>query len=313
MGGALFDRIAVADWSAKAAPATGQDSIWIATLDVVDRSGPGPLTVTNPPTRLAALDQIATLAEPGRRTLLGVDFSLGFPAGTATAAGLEGTAWEVMWAHLAAEITDDERNRNNRFVVAERINRAIRAGAAETGSAGVAQDAAAGPFWGCPPHQATAALTTTKPPRQPRWPDEWRVVEALLRAAGHRPFSAWQLLGAGAVGSQSLMGIAVLERLRQSLGPRMAVWPFTTGFDLDNSLDPDVELVVAEVWPSLRDVVVAPGKVKDAAQVESTARWLAGLDSAGELSGLFRPAQTWDADGIINEEGWVLGVTGESG
>jgi hypothetical protein len=246
---------------------------------------------------------MAALAEPGRRTFLGVDFSLGFPSGTAELAGLVGVPWAAMWSYLGASIVDDEKNQNNRFGVAQRLNESM----VESGRGG---QVPVGPFWGCPPSQASASLTTTKPNRAEGWPDEWRTVEQQLRSDGHRPFSCWQLLGAGAVGSQSLVGIAALERLRWNLGSRLAVWPFDTGLDVPPAMD----LVVAEVWPSLWDVKVPIGVVKDAAQVEATARRLAQLDAAGQLRPLFRPKIDERAEStVVDEEGWVLGVIGGGG
>jgi hypothetical protein len=333
MGGPFFDRIAVVDWSANATPKTGPDSIWIAVVDLAEgfdvsarpdvsarlnasvgseataglnesvgseATAGGVLSLTNPSTRREAIGEMSRLAEPGRRTLLGVDFSLGYPAGTAAACGLTGTAWPAMWGHLGAEIVDDERNRNNRFHVASRLNAAM--------------GDAPGPFWGCPPSRTSAALTATKPDRAATWPDEWRSVESELRGARHRPFSAWQLLGAGSVGGQSLVGIAALERLRRTLGDRLAVWPFTTGLGppvFDLPAGDTIELVVAEVWPSLWEVTVPAGVVKDAAQVESTARRLAALDAAGALEEMFRVELDAEAALVVTEEeGWVLGVAG---
>ena len=104
-------------------------------------------------------------------------------------------------------------------------------------------------------------------------PGEYRVVEETLRAQGLRPFSCWQLLGAGAVGSQSLLGIARLHGLRHRLGDRTQIWPFTTGLATPNLGDGAV--VVAEVWPSMHPVVDVDGDVRDAIQVRTTARWLA--------------------------------------
>jgi hypothetical protein len=298
MTGPIFDRIAMVDWSASATPSTGTDSIWIAVLDVA-KTGDGALTLTNPSTRHAALEAMAALAEPGRRTLLGVDFSLGYPTGTAAACGLTGVAWDAMWGHLGAVIVDDERNHNNRFAVASGLNAKMGIGA--------------GPFWGCPPSKASDTLTSTKPDREESWPDEWRVIESRLRRAGRRPFSAWQLLGAGAVGGQSLVGIAALDRLRRNLGRRMAIWPFTTGLQMDLHADQAegvvAEVVVAEVWPSLWDVMVPDGVVKDAAQVEFAARHLAALDESGELEGLFRPELDAEIAAMVTEEeGWLLGM-----
>ena len=125
------------------------------------------------------------------------------------------------------------------------------------------------------------------------------------RDRGHHPFPAWQLHGAGSVGSQSLVGIAGLERLRWNLGARMSIWPFTTG------LRPPVgtDVVVAEVWPSLWPVEVPVGVIKDAAQVEATARRLAAMDCAGDLARCFAPPVAADACvEVVAEEGWVLGA-----
>lgn len=297
----MFDVVAVVDWSARARPATGADSIWIATVEG------GECRVENVSTRTAAVESLASLARPGRRTLVGVDFSLGFPRGTAAAIGVSGTPWTAMWRLLAGEIADGVRNENNRFEVAASLNRRFGAGP--------------GPFWGCPAAQAGRwdALTPTRPPRRAAWPPQWRHVEARLHARGHRPFDAWQLLGAGSVGSQSLLGIAALQRLRDRLGARLCVWPFDTGlvapFDppaagsVDAPAGRNVEMVVAEVWPSLWPVDVPPGAVKDAAQVEATTRRLTALDRAGTLHGTFTPAcdEATRAD-VVAEEGWVLGV-----
>jgi precorrin-8X/cobalt-precorrin-8 methylmutase len=190
-----------------------------------------------------------------------------------------------MAAELGRLVDDDSRNRSNRFQVASELNARI--------------GAAPGPFWGCPPRAASASLTTTKPPPGPL--AEWRTVESVLRERGHRPFSSWQLLGAGAVGSQSLLGIPMVMRLRERLGDRLTVWPFEPV---------DRAIVVAEVWPSLLslDLTVAP--VRDAAQVLGLAEWLAGLDAADGLHELFcldgLAPEVHDV--VVGEEGWVLGV-----
>ncbi|MGK0275290.1 MAG: hypothetical protein ACI9N0_001674 [Ilumatobacter sp.] len=286
----LFERIVVVDWSASSAPTTGADSVWIAVADA------GGIELSNPSTRRVALAKIATAANAAGSTLIGVDFSLGFPRGTAEALGLVGRPWRAMWELLGSEISDDDRNRNNRFAVASRLNADV---AAPT-------EIAAGPFWGCPPAQRTDYLTSTKPARAVRWPPEWRHVESRLRDEGLRPFSAWQLLGAGAVGSQSLVGIAALERLRWNLGERLCVWPFDTGL----AAPTDADVVVAEVWPSRWPVTVPCDMVKDAAQVQATAQRLFDMNSEGTLGALFAPlVESSQLDDVLGEEGWVLGVT----
>ena len=295
----MFDQFVVVDWSANSTPKSGRDSIWIAVHDrTTERS------VTNFPTRAAAESFLVEFFEcdPIATTLIGVDFSLGYPAGTAAALGLHGAPWSAMWTLLADCITDDDRNVNNRFAVAAELNRRFTGGPA--------------PFWGCPPSAASGQLTTTKPAGGKSAATTasssgslapCRVVENVLRVQGHRPFSSWQLLGAGAVGSQSLLGIPRLHALRRRFPDRVHIWPFTTGFGTP-TLDAGA-IVVAEVWPSMLDVGDIGGRVRDAVQVSATARWFADTEAAGELDALFSPALLSDVSAAaIAEEGWVLGV-----
>ena len=295
----MFDQFVVVDWSANSTPKSGRDSIWIAVHDrTTERS------VTNFPTRAAAESFLVEFFEcdPTATTLIGVDFSLGYPAGTAAALGLHGAPWSAMWTLLADCITDDDRNVNNRFAVAAELNRRFTGGPA--------------PFWGCPPSAASGQLTTTKPAggksaattaASPGSLAPFRVVENVLRVQGHRPFSSWQLLGAGAVGSQSLLGIPRLHALRRRFPDRVHIWPFTTGFGTP-TLDAGA-IVVAEVWPSMLDVGDIGDRVRDAVQVSATARWFADTEAAGELDALFSPALLSEVSAAaIAEEGWVLGV-----
>jgi hypothetical protein len=285
---AVFDRYVVVDWSANSAPKLGRDSIWIAVRDS------GDVRIDNLPTRAAAEDFLVELllARPDDPTLIGVDFSLGYPTGTAAALGLQGDAWEATWGLLVEQVVDDRRNVNNRFAVAAALNCRLTAGPA--------------PFWGCPRSHATATLPTTKPVDTEVVP-QWRHVEQVLRRQGRRPFSAWQLLGAGAVGSQSILGIAMIERLRRRVVDRIEVWPFTTGARRPQVSDGVV--VVAEVWPSLIEVEAVDGVVRDAAQVGALAEWLADTDSSGALGDYFSPTLTDRLAAVVTaEEGWVLGV-----
>jgi precorrin-8X/cobalt-precorrin-8 methylmutase len=285
----VFDRFVVVDWSANSAPKLGRDSIWIAQLD----AGGGD-SVTNLPTRRSAEMVIAGICAAGAdtTTLIAVDFSLGYPVGTAAALGLEGMPWSSTWALLTTRVVDDGRNANNRFAVAAELNRRLTATAA--------------PFWGCPPSAAGEYLAPTKAPVPPSLA-AFRACEQVLRGQGRRPFSSWQLLGAGAVGSQSLLGIPMLERLRHRFVDRVDVWPFTTGFrppDLDAGA-----IVIAEIWPSMRELGDHGAMVRDAAQVSATATWLVARDGAGELAALFSPTMSPEVEAAaLVEEGWVLGV-----
>lgn len=306
---ALFDRLIVVDWSANAAPKLGRDSIWIAVFDAVS-----PANASNVATRSAGLDSIhaAIVGAPHRRrTLLAVDFSLGYPSGTARALGLGGVPWESMWRLLCELVVDDERNANNRFAVAGELNRRMME---------LDPGRRAGPFWGCPRTRPTPNLTSTKVAASPL--GEWRHVEALLRSTGSRPFSSWQLLGAGAVGGQSLLGIAALERLRRRLDPEIEwdVWPFTTGFALPHATAVNDAVVVAEIWPSMIEwerPALGATRVRDEAQVIALGNllWEANLD--GRLADLFVPEIVGDAvasapanvaEVVVAEEGWVLGA-----
>jgi precorrin-8X/cobalt-precorrin-8 methylmutase len=283
----VFDRIVVVDWSARSAPATGRDSIWIATLDADG------LRRSNPPTRACAARELATLVDaPDRCTLVGIDVSLGYPVGTAAALGLDGVPWAVTMDLVAESIVDHDDNTNNRFEVAGALNDRIRG---------------PGPFWGCPPSRATAQLTTTKQRGNDAVP-EWRHVERHLRCGGYRPFSSWQLLGAGAVGSQTLLALPMIRRWRDRLGERLAIWPFTTGLR-----SPVVErgsVVVCEVWPSLYGPRLAdPDEVRDAAQVRAVAEILADRDRSDALRAWFAPqVEPEVAAAVVGEEGWILGV-----
>ena len=281
----MFDRVIVVDWSANSRPVRGRDSIWIA---VADRSS-GAIATTNPRTRAEAIDQVATLGCRPGRVLIGVDFSLGYPDGTAHALGLTGVPWRAIWSRLADLVEDHADNSNNRFDVASMLN----------GRIGLIE----GPFWGCPPARRTPTLRSTKPrPSSPSRLGEWRRVEVELRRQGHRPFSSWQLLGAGSVGGQSLLGIPRLVELEARLigdGRRVDVWPFTT-----QGREPTADVVIAEVWPSLYPLPDVAGAVRDEVQVIETARRLTVSPVDMSLAAV--------DDGqrriVCGEEGWVLGA-----
>ena len=290
----MFDRHVVVDWSARNVPATGADSIWVG------QAANGDVTCTNPATRLAAMSALVESlgATPGARVLLGFDASLGYPVGSAALLGLLPATWESVWELLADLATDDERNRNNRFEVAAGLNR--RMGCGE------------GPFWGCPATKRSRHLSSTKPAD---WPvEEYRTVERRLRQQGRRPFSAWQLLGAGSVGSQTLTLLPLLVQLRDQLGERIDIWPFTTGLAAPPTRPG--QIVVVEVWPTMfpidtdrQSAQIAKVRVKDAAQVCATADALRTADLGGRLEHWFAPDIPESAlESVVGEEGWVLGA-----
>jgi hypothetical protein len=227
------------------------------------------------------------------KVLLGFDFPLGYPAGFAARLGLSGPPWLAVWDEIAGRITDDERNRNNRFEVADALNRRVSGGAF--------------PFWGCP----AAPVRTCLGRRHHRRHDseglaERRMVDLYIPSA--QP--CWKLLGVGSVGGQALTGIPVARALRDD--PRWRrqtkVWPFETGLCADLG----ARIVIAEVYPSLWAVSPAPDEPKDRAQVRTVARFLAERDRAGDLAALFAGDPGLDPEQrhrVETEEAWTLGVT----
>ncbi|WP_340425353.1 hypothetical protein [Yoonia sp. GPGPB17] len=119
---------------------------------------------------------------------------------------------------------------------------------------------------------------------------EKRVAEAEAKGA----FPVWQLSGAGAVGSQVIMGLPMLARLRQTFDKDIAVWPF-------EPLTPAIAIV--EIWPSLIakavNATMPEGQIKDAHQVQLLAQTLSGMPP-GDLTQLLEVPTT--------NEGWILGL-----
>ena len=107
---ALFDAYIMVDWSAAAKPALGANSIWIGIL-AKDARLKLQYRGVNIDTRLKARafleDMVAKLTKRGDKVLIGFDFSLGYPAGTAAALGLDTSrqpAWAAMQAPLATKL-----------------------------------------------------------------------------------------------------------------------------------------------------------------------------------------------------------------
>ena len=291
---ALFDSYVMVDWSAESRPKRGKDSIWLAALRRIGGRWEAAAPV-NPPTRAEAAAAIEALLDAeraaGRRVLIGFDFPLGYPQGFAARLGLAGAPWRAVWQEYARLLADDAANGNNRFAVAEALNRRVSGGAF--------------PFWGCPRGSGCATL---EPIHHRRHDSDGLAERRLVDRRARSSQTVWKLVGIGAAGSQALTGIPVVERLKQRFGAALQVWPYETGLAAG-----DAPIMVAEIYPSLFPPVPEPGEVKDAAQVRTTARHFGELDKRGELAALFEgdPALTEaEQQAVIAEEGWVLGVTG---
>ncbi|MDG1788123.1 MAG: molybdopterin-binding protein [Paracoccaceae bacterium] len=271
-----FDTIAVVDWSGgnDTGPKPRKDAIWLGVVRKGETEKP--LYLRNravAETALVAL--IAQEQAAGRRLLIGFDFPFAYPRGFAQA--LIGQADPLaLWDWLEARITD-EKTANNRFDLAAEINRSL---------------GGKGPFWGNALGRDIVGLGRTKKEYSAAPFPEKRRVETLATGS----FSCWQLAGAGAVGSQVLMGLPVLSRLRRRFADDLAVWPF------ESSQKSNAAVVLAEIWPSLISGAVrqaqADGGIRDAHQVRLLAVALSQV-----VPEKLRQMMAVETD----EEGWILG------
>ncbi len=296
----LFDAYVMVDWSAASAPRQGRDSIWIAERRRTGRGGRRTL-LANPPTRQEAtallLLRLERLAADGCRVLAGFDFPFGYPAGTAdrliaSGHGDQSAAWRRLWREISDGMEDDDANRNNRFDLAERLNRRL--------------SGEAFPFWGLPREEPRRFLRRRG--RRAHGVDdlaERRICERYVR----RTQPVWKLAGIGAVGGQALTGIPRVRELRRhaALSGIARIWPFETGL----AHDATAQILFAEIYPSLVAPSRFPDLPKDAGQVDAVTRWLAQTDSDGAIARFFagpgglRPAER---RAVVREEAWILGV-----
>jgi precorrin-8X/cobalt-precorrin-8 methylmutase len=295
----IFDAYVMVDWSAASTPRTGADSIWIHLRE--GEGGEVRERYWNPPTRTGAMallgDILSDLVARDRVVLVGFDFAFGYPAGFAAHLHRRHADWRAVWRELANRIEDDANNANNRFRIAAELNERI--------------SGEGFPFWSCPEAAVGPTLATTKL----RKSDEASLAAfRLTERAGAGPKSVWQLFGAGSVGSQTLLGIAHLERLRRHpwLEDRVRVWPFETGLlTMERPTTDGWRVLLAEVYPSMLPDQPDEGGVKDQRQVRRLARHFARLDRQGRLGPLFAGpagATAEERARIEQEEGWILGI-----
>lgn len=265
-----FDTALMIDWSGGndrgASPKA--DAIWACTA----RKGE-----TEPPVYLRnrqvaetwITDVIDAELAAGRRVIAGFDFPFGYPEGFAKT--LVGSADPLkLWDWFDARI-EDGPDGNNRFDLAGDVN---------------ARFPADGPFWGNGLKRDVPHLPRKKPAIARNGLSEKRCVESLAKGA----FTVWQLSGAGSVGSQVMMGMPVLARLRNRFAGHVAAWPFEVA---------DKALALIEIWPSLFVGRGPDAIIKDAWQVHEVARVVSILETEvlHRMLGVLAP-----------EEGWILGV-----
>lgn len=290
----LFQAYVMVDWSAASKPTTGPDSIWVGVLKRNVRFQMA-FEAHNPPTRAEAdkllsnvLDDLRRKAE---RALVGFDFPLGFPRGTAAALKLPGEPWRALMEFAAKEVKDKPDNTNNRFQVGAKMNRLM------TGEAF--------PFWGAPARDEQTMLSAKRPREHgPSDLPELRFADEAAKGAS----SIWKLYYQGSVGGQALTGLPVVKRLRDARAAR--VWPFETGWKPLAPADvADLDAVLVEVYPSMFATKPSAGEVKDQAQVRGACVRFNALDEKGQLGALFGPSKEHPRREVIErEEGWILGA-----
>ena len=247
--------------------------------------------------------------EKRRRVLVGFDFPYGYPSGFSQALGLSFGLhpWRRVWDFLADKIQDNAKNVNNRFIAAGELNAIVGGNTA-------------GPFWGCPLGTRIANLQRRSPgfPFNSTggvWLQRLRIVEKRLSGTQE----AWKLYGAGSAGSQALVGIPYVYRVRRH--PELAwfsrVWPFETGFTADPSPDRGPFVLHSEIWPGVVKVrtknLLNADKtlIQDQAQVRAMCQWAKEIDDNGQLGRRFdKPTglTTEQIQACVQHEGWVLGA-----
>jgi len=290
----LFQAYVMVDWSAAAKPATGPDSIWIGVLKRNVRFQMA-FEAHNPSTRAEAEKLLQAvlddLKRKNERVLLGFDFPLGFPRGTAAALKLKGAPWRALIDFVAKEVKDKPDNTNNRFQVGAKMNRLM------TGEPF--------PFWGAPARDEQTTLSSKRPREHgPEDVPEFRGAETALKG----PSSIWKLYYQGSVGGQALTGLPVVKRLAEKYKARL--WPFETGWKPLTVTDvSDADVIVAEIYPSMFAAKPGAGEVKDQAQVRGACERFNALDEKSQLAGLFGPSKDDERRTTVEgEEGWILGA-----
>lgn len=277
--------VLMVDWSAAASLGPvkpSKDRCWLAWG--LTGGPPGPLPATEYfRTRGACTSRIAALASAhAGPVLIGLDFPIGYPRDELDRPVLpEGRA---LVEHVAAHVVERADGSSNRFEVAALLNQQIRA----------ATGRPEGPFWAHPQGRTIAGLTFKK--SRDTGVREYRRVERGLRDRGRNVQSPWKLMGAGAVGSQALVGLFAVARVLAQAQARGRLWPF-------EPIDRPDAIVVAEIWPSLGDFRApryASLEVADQKQVAAMWDWAAS-DPARLQAALqaVPPAATG--------EGWILG------
>lgn len=333
----MFNTYLMVDWSAAASPASwppGADSIWWAAVQDrstrVRRKGksekrfipPAESIVAHERTRSSALEHITDFlrneVRANRRVLIGLDFAFGYPSGFLTHLASQKVVPKAVlpkaeapclwkWCATREELENRPTNANDRFVVAGELN-------ATYGRA----PSRPGPFYLNRKNVIPKGASGVQKRRPEPWPEHLPAQHRRtdLEIGGRSASSVWKLMGQDSVGSQVLMGLRALHELRSTFSKRMVVWPFCKGFQCPATDQPDQQIVIVEIYPSLLDRYISLHKedheIKDRAQVRLSARAFARLDR--EHHDLFRAlfgrpeVSVDDWTRVADEEGWIFGA-----
>lgn len=298
-----FDHFIVIDWSARSAPSPAKphrDAIWLCEGAATDVRKKTKYFRTRIDCYNYLVQRLERLVEAEKRVLVGFDLNFAYPKGTAKAMRLkEKPRWRAIWELLHQLVEDDKKNRNNRFRVGGDLNRRIKA--------------PLGPFWGVPSGQSGIFLGPKKDFTYPVVTKRASLAERRLVETRHAKMQpGWKLAYTGSVGSQAIMGIPYLYRLRfleKKLKDHGCVWPFESGFSPDPLSAAQDLILYTEIWPSLVDRP-KKDKIPDREQVRVYLDWLRRRQAANRLAKLLdRPAGLTDEQvrDCVREEGWVLG------
>ena len=263
----VFDAWLMVDWSARSTPAPRResaDAIWFCYR----RVGLA-LELVYCRTRQEAEAAIEQRLRSSLRTLAGFDFGFTFAAWVHRKLRLPALDfWDWLDRHIV-----DSPDSNNRFEIAAELNRRL--------------SGRAFPFWATP--RPLPLLSPTKPGGYTEKRPEWREPELYLKQAlGVHPQPSFKLYTTGSVGSQILLGLPMLARLRRRFAGETCVWPFEP---------PERRVVLAEIYPSMFPETEAHS-IKDARQVLSTSLRMQNI--ALEVPS---EAKRW------RDEGWIAGAT----
>jgi precorrin-8X/cobalt-precorrin-8 methylmutase len=304
------------DWSGGNSRRANQaNCIWIAHGHSQDLEpiGVSPRSRTEAETLIMQLLQPFAQGDNGR-VLVCFDFPYGYPRHL----GLclppvdppePDLPWRRVWEYLAQHIHDDlntppggqPSNVSNRFDVAAALNQML------------APPEQPGPFWCAHPPGAYPNV----PQNQPVFPFasvEGHIIQA-LRHTDNQVHSDWpfRLFGNGSVGSQMLVGVPRVRKLRYSpaLGAASVAWPFETGWapPVGDWLAPGKRILYAEIYPSVAQPL--PDPILDRGQVRAMWTWARDEDLQDQLQGHFAIPPGVQAGGPVDleirqQEGWIL-------